>query len=351
MKIRAIPRSYGAASVVLTLAVGCGGLADIPRSAEPALLRGRALDATGVPVPDVDVYVVQDNVGRVVAVTGPDGQFQVDEAPTGRVILTLNDRQGNGTVREMALFPEGENDAGDLFLDVLELSPRIVEFSGVGYEERVSLSAGDLLFPVFSQTGENAYAARRPLGSELYDLVQLDTSSGPETILATEIDVDASQHNPLRLISNRLLACAVQAHPFTLIFDVHNGAQVTGHGPPVSPDALWVTGNTFFAVSRGASGPLYGDAFYPQYNFLLAAIDLAGDPADSTNRRFLTLGGDRWLTGFDVLTHNDSVLIYAPFVGCADHPTGCSADELLHEVEGRREIFIVELDRFQLELT
>jgi hypothetical protein len=191
--------------------VGCGttgpstGFVDHTDPDAGGQVQGRALTADGQPLAHAAVYLTPDPGARAsqVATTDAQGRFQFQTHALGHDWLAINDAHGMGTVDQATLYGAGTNDLGDMRVGPLGEVPLIVSLRGVGFEERLSQSRGDLLFPAVSEDGRSVAAARLPSGSSTYDLVAIDTATGVETLLATDVQLNTAVDAPVQLLGGR----------------------------------------------------------------------------------------------------------------------------------------------------
>lgn len=348
------------------LVLGCGNFhpldapapesspAQEPRPRQPGLLSGRVLDVDGAPAGGVTVYIAVSGTGAAVATSNSDGTFRADTAPTGRVQLVLNDHRGNGLLRELVLFPEGQNDVGDLFMGRLENWPALVELRGIDYEERLTDSATDLLFGVVAPDGQRLYAARPLGGSVLFDVVELDLASGEEKVLQSNVPLDLGRKQgedfiysgwvssspreaPLQLLGGKALRVLITRTLVggngDLYFDRRTGERIAFNLVGRYDLAVWAVGDTIYCL-RAATAPggtpedPYVDLYLLSRTMdapLVANNTGGGRPMRLKDLQFVHQGPQVWMTSTRCVSTLSAQVL---------QQLGCSPEELDVETQG-----------------
>lgn len=167
-------------------------------------VEGQALTAEGIPAPLVQVYLLHGGRRVTQGLTAEDGRFSLQTNVVGRSTLVLNDGAGVGAFRELNVYADGVNRVGDVFMELLEDLPRIVDLHGVGFEERLSTEAGNYLYPQYSSDASFVYAMRKKDGEDTHDIVRISTADGSEEVLLQDQAVSTNSYR-LALFADRIL--------------------------------------------------------------------------------------------------------------------------------------------------
>jgi hypothetical protein len=237
---------YVLALTVCSGLVACGGTDGGPADGDPSAggqfddrddesdtttVTGRALTAEEEPAADVTVFVRTESGKSAQTTTGQDGRFELQGAPVGEGTLVFNDGAGRGAVEPLTLQADGTHQAGDVLLEPLPEIPRIVDIPNVGFEERVSTGQGNYYFPVYTTDTSRVFAARKLDGDDTWSVVEIETSTGDEQVLASDLKLDtldglysADSEEPHRevfeLVGDRHLLW--RANDELTIYDVHD---------------------------------------------------------------------------------------------------------------------------------
>ena len=194
----------GLASLCAAAGAGCGnGFDDIDDPGGDSRCVGRALTVQRQPVAGVWAYLVQDGVAMARTQTDAAGNFALDVKLIGPADVVLNDAAGKGALKAIALY-DGENDAGDLYLQPLESIAPVVDMEGIGFEERITTERGDYLRPVYNSDRSAVYTVRKKGGDSNYEVVRINLPSGDETVLRSDESL-YSNSSGLWLLSDDVL--------------------------------------------------------------------------------------------------------------------------------------------------
>lgn len=303
-----------------------------------SVVQGRALLRDDSPVPDIVAHLVGAEDAPVQSTrTDSQGRFVFSAAPVGAHRIVLNDGNGWGALWPVTIYSGGTNDVGDVRLGLLEDLPEILAMRGVGYEERLTRSSGNYVWPVYSSDRSFAVAARKKDGEALYDLVRIDTSSGAETVLVAQEDLASwaptdyyrlpgTSDNRLRLAGDRVLlydsarylAPNSPGRPANIAYDLSTGRQL--YVSPSQKHAMggFVTGGALYLLeSVETHGYNVGVMVY-QSSYRVVRVDLGTGSASYGET--LNMGE---VDGFPVFSHDSRRLVLVPRAGCYTSP-GCA---------------------------
>lgn len=153
----------------------------------PASLSGRVLDANGVAAAGVQVFLVENGRGTLSVRTDAEGYFSIPDAPPGNFELFANGADRGGVLRAMTIYANGDNAAGDLRLGPYRNFPRLVTYSDIDFEERLTAATGELRGPIDALTvmGREASAGHQYFNRDTQTeraIVDIDLSTGEERV-------------------------------------------------------------------------------------------------------------------------------------------------------------------------
>ncbi|NOZ86666.1 MAG: hypothetical protein GXP49_10420 [Deltaproteobacteria bacterium] len=204
-KIFPSPVIFGTLVLYLSIGIGCGsGFENVNNPSGSTKLTGRALKTDRTPAEGVWAYLVKDGQAVAWAKSDEKGRFKIGADMAGTVDIVLNDSAGRGALKTMPLY-NGDNDAGDMFLQPLESIAPVVDMRGVGYEERVTKERGDYIKPVYNSDRSAAFAGRKLGGESNWQIVRIDLPSGTETVLREDEKMYTNTSKYLQLLSDDVL--------------------------------------------------------------------------------------------------------------------------------------------------
>jgi len=321
----------GLATLLTASAIGCGdGFDDIDDPGGDSRCVGRALTVDREPVGGVWAYLVKDGVAVARTQTNARGAFSLDIDIVGAADVVLNDAAGRGALKAIALY-DGENDAGDLYLQPLESIAPVVDMEGIGFEERITTERGDYLRPVYNSDRSAVYTVRKKGGDPNYEVVRINLPSGEETVLRSDenlysnssglwlLNDDVLYYEAVRPIPDDPNGYSTQSHVL-----IHTGTGEELHFAPwwefrAGPYAV---GDLICFVEGFDRQPAYDTIFGTAYEYRLRPACL--DPASSEIRRGSTVQG--WSTYAEVVASNADRLAFLRVRDCDYEDPECEFD-------------------------
>jgi hypothetical protein len=176
------------AALCVLLACDGNGFNDDELLHRPGRLHGVAyvVDSGGVHAASgARVFVIDDDGARQTTTTGADGAFVVASVPAGPARVIVNQGGTLGSLRQLNVYGDGDNDLGELYLLPIEQVAALLDIPDIGFEERVTRAAGNAESGLARPDGTAVYFLRPSDDRGSYELHELQLPSGEDRVLWT----------------------------------------------------------------------------------------------------------------------------------------------------------------------
>ena len=323
-----------------------GGFDDLDEPEGSSVVTGHAHSASGAPAIGVSIFLVFEGRVEAQGATDQTGAFRITADIVGRSALVVNDGQGFGAFREIILY-DGDNDAGDLFLEPLEQLAAVMDLSGIGFEERVTVERGDYVRPTYNKDVTAMFAARQLGGEDLYEIVRVALPSGEETVIRSDEDL-YNNSRTFALLNDRVLyyrayrmvydeqsQMEVRADHHVLI-DTETGEELWAApwwwvraGPFAAGDAVYVYEGT---ERRFVYSYIFGSVY--EYRMRPVRIDVEAGTVENGPH----IGG--WWGSISGFVTSDERVAFIPYAECDPEDWEC-------DIGGAQQLQVTELDTLE----
>lgn len=299
----------GLNAVALLSACGDAGFRPLTMNDGPASLSGRVVGAGGEAASGVQVFLVEDGRGVRSARTGGDGRFLIPDVSPGSFELFANGADRGGALRAMTIYANGDNAAGELRLGPYRNFPRLVTYTDVDFEQRVTAGAGELSGPIDAWT----VMGREPSAGHQYfyrdtqnerAIVDVELESGEERVehVFDRAYFDPQLYSGFALVEYEL-GGTYAVRDIETRRELHRG--LLGGGPP----STWRHADGAVLIREQVAE----HAPFGHYQERLVRITREGVQASEE----LFAGSDTHF-GIEVIARIGDALLYTPLLDCSE---------------------------------